>query len=95
MSALPQSSPNAQGQAGPGLAAAVRARACVCSPHAGPNSPGPAWTWAFRSLGQLACDLPAPEIGAAVHIPPVLLAHTSKNMSMNACDMQVHNAGPS
>ena len=45
------SSPNARTQAGPGLAAAVRARACVCTPHAGPNSPGPAWAWALGSSG--------------------------------------------
>ena len=33
------------------------ARACVCTPHAGPNSPGPAWTWALGALGQLASEL--------------------------------------
>ena len=86
-------------QADPGLAAAARTTACVCTPRAETELSRSGLDLELMPKGIASSGAArlrsAPEIGAAVHIPPVLLADTSKNMSMNACDMQVHNAGPS
>ena len=86
-------------QADPGLAAAARTTACVCTPRAETELSRSGLDLELMPKGIASSGAArlrsAPEIGAAVHIPPVLLADTSKNMSMNACGMHVHNAGPS